>query len=70
MNHPIDELIEARKAHQEGRREDAAQLLASSVGAEGPTQLLEENLDALLEHPQGRQVVYRLVGNEIRRRKL
>lgn len=68
MMHPFEEYIEALKAKLAGKNQEAAQLLANSLGAPKPTAAIENNLDRFFEKGTTRIMAYRILEAEVRKR--
>lgn len=54
---PISEYLQAAIAYKEGNKEEALELLASSLGVEEPTQIMRENLDKFIDMNQAALVI-------------
>jgi hypothetical protein len=46
---PLKDYIKARDLHKEGKRDEALRLMASSMGVDQPTPIMEASLDSLLD---------------------
>jgi dihydroneopterin aldolase len=49
MGHPIDEYVEALKKFMEGKREEAAEQLAKSLGGEKATKPILDSLELIFD---------------------
>jgi len=67
---PLKIYQEAVNLHQKGNRQQAAQMLAESIGAENPSRVLLDSIDLFLERDSApNDIILRILATETAKRR-